>query len=107
MYAIIEAGGKQYRVEKDDIIDIEREDKKEGQSITFNKVLLVAKDDNIQIGQPYVKGAKVTASILKNVKTRKVVSYKYRPRKSSHWKRGHRQLLMRIRIKELVVSSVK
>ena len=107
MYAIIEAGGKQYKVEKDDIIDIEHQDKKEGQSITINKILLVAKDKNIQIGQPYVKGAKVTASVLKNFKARKVVSYKYRRRKSSHWKKGHRQLLMRIRIKDLSVSSVK
>lgn len=103
MYAIIEVGGKQYKVEKDDIIDIERQNKKEQQKLIFNKVLLVAKDKDIQIGQPYVKGAKVTASVLKNLRARKVVSYKYRRRKSSHWKKGHRQLLTRIRIKELSV----
>jgi len=103
VYAIIEVGGKQYKVEKDDIIDIERQNKKEQQKLIFNKVLLVAKDKDIQIGQPYVKGAKVTASVLKNLRARKVVSYKYRRRKSSHWKKGHRQLLTRIRIKELSV----
>jgi large subunit ribosomal protein L21 len=102
VYAVIEVGAKQYKVEKDDVIDIERQDKKERQSLTLNKVLLVAEKNNIQIGQPYVKGAKVTASVLKNLKARKVISYKYRRRKSSHWKKGHRQLLTRIRIKEIV-----
>ena len=101
MYAIIEVGGKQYKVQKDDIIDIERQNKKEQQKLIFNKVLLVAKDKDIQIGQPYVKGAKVTASVIKNLRARKVVSYKYRRRKSSHWKKGHRQLLTRVIIKEI------
>lgn len=101
MYAIIEVGGKQYKVEKDDIIDIERQDKKEGQNLILNKVLLVAKDSNIQIGRPYVKGIKVSASVLGNLKADKVISYKYRRRKASHWKKGHRQLLTRIKIKEI------
>ena len=104
MYAIIEVGGKQYRVEKDDIIDIERQDKKERQNLTLNKVLLISQEDNIRVGQPYVKGAKVIASVLKNLKARKVISYKYRRRKASHWKNGHRQLLTRIKIEELVAS---
>ena len=103
MYAIIEVGGKQYKVEKDDIIDIERQDKKEGQSLGLNKVLLIVDKDNIQIGKPYVKGAKVSASILKNLKAPKVISYKYRRRKSSHWKKGHRQHLSRIKIKEILI----
>lgn len=101
MYAIIEVGGKQYKVEKDEIIDIERQDKEEGKSLTLNKVLLIAKDNNIQIGRPYIKGAKVHATVLRNLKARKVISYKYRRRKSSYWKKGHRQLLTRIKIKEI------
>ena len=101
MYAIIEVGGKQYKVSKDDIIDIERQDKQENQNLILNKVLLVVKEKNIQVGQPYIKGAKVSASILDNIKARKVISYKYRRRKSSHWKKGHRQLLTRIRINEI------
>ena len=101
MYAIIEVGGKQYKVSKDDIIDIERQDKQENQNLILNKVLLVVKEKNIQVGQPYIKGAKVFASILDNLKARKVISYKYRRRKSSHWKKGHRQLLTRIRINEI------
>jgi len=101
VYAIIEVGGKQYKVSKDDIIDIERQDKQENQNLILNKVLLVVKEKNIQVGQPYIKGAKVSASILDNIKARKVISYKYRRRKSSHWKKGHRQLLTRIRINEI------
>lgn len=107
MYAVIEVGGKQYKVEKDDIIDIERQEKEENQNLTLNKVLLVAEGDNILIGQPYVRGAKVIASVIKNLKARKVISYVYRRRKSSHRKKGHRQLLTRIRIKELAISSAK
>ena len=101
MYAIVEVGSKQYKVAKDDIVDIERQDKQEHESLILDKVLLVAGDNNIQIGQPYVKSAKVYASVLSNFKARKVISYKYRRRKSSHWKRGHRQLLSRIKIKEI------
>lgn len=101
MYAIIEVEGKQYKVEKDDIIDIERQDKQEHKSLILSKVLLMADQNNIHIGQPYVKGAKVKAIILKNLKAPKVISYKYRRRKSSHWRKGHRQLLTRIRIKEI------
>ena len=102
MYAIVEVGGKQYRVEKEDVIDIERQNKQENQSLILNRVLLVAKDKDIQVGQPYVKGAKVSCLVIKNLKARKVISYKYRRRKSSSWKKGHRQLLTRIRIKEIV-----
>lgn len=107
MYAIIEVGGKQYKVEEGGIIDIERQDKKEQQNLILNKVLLISGKGNFQIGQPYVKGAKVTATLIKNLKADKVISYKYLRRKSSHWKRGHRQLLSRIKIKELVVPAAK
>jgi len=106
MYAIIEVGGKQYKVAKGDIIDIERQDKKQGEEIILDKVLLVSDDNNIQIGQPGVSGAKVTASVVRNLKARKVISYKYRRRKSSHWKKGHRQLLTRIKIKEIECVSL-
>ena len=107
MYAIIEVGGKQYKIAEGDIIDIERQDKKEKQDFILNKVLLISQKGNFQVGQPYVKGAKVTATVIKNLKARKVISYKYLRRKSSHWKKGHRQLITRIRIKELVVSAEK
>lgn len=106
MYAIIEVGGKQYIVAAGDIIDIERQDKEEGKGLVLNKVLLLAQEDNIKIGQPYLKGAKVLVAVLKNLKGPKVISYKYRRRKASHWKRGHRQLLTRIKIKEIECTGV-
>ncbi|MFH1577948.1 MAG: 50S ribosomal protein L21 [Candidatus Omnitrophota bacterium] len=101
MYAIIKVGGKQYNVEKGDILDIERQNEEEGKNITLDKVLLVSKGKNVQIGQPFVSGANVSAAIVKNLRGRKVISYKYRRRKSSHWTKGHRQLLTRIKINEI------
>ena len=101
MYAIIEVGGKQYKVTKGDTIDIERQDKKEGNSLTFSKVLLLAKANAVDIGQPCVSGAKVSAEVIKHLKGRKVISYKYLRRKSRHWKKGHRQMLTRVRIKDI------
>ena len=99
MYAVIEVGGKQYKVREGDILDVENQRKKEQQSINLSKVLLIAQEGNINIGQPYIKGAKVTATVLKNLKASKVISYKYRRRKASRWKKGHRQALTRVEIK--------
>lgn len=104
MYAIVEVGAKQYFVNKDDIIEVEKQEAKEGKEITLNKVLLVSGDGKIAIGQPYLKEAKVKAVVLKHTKGRKVISFKYRRRKSSHWKKGHRQWLTRLKIKEIIAG---
>ena len=101
MYAIIEVGAKQYTIKKGDIIEVEKQAVKEGKDITLNKVLLVSKDKKVDVGQPYVKEAKVEAEVLKHIKGEKVISFKYRRRKSSHWKKGHRQQLTRLKIKEI------
>lgn len=106
MYAIIEVGGKQYNVKKDDIIDVERQTaQKPGKEIALNKVLLVSKDKKIEVGKPYLKEAKVLALVLSHLKAKKTISFKYRRRKSSHWKKGHRQLLTRLKIKEIELGS--
>ena len=102
MYAIIEVGAKQYRVKEDDIIDVERQTAEEGKEISLDKVLLVSKDNNIDVGQPYLKNALVKAEILEHSKGKKVISFKYRRRKSSHWKKGHRQQLTRLKIREII-----
>ena len=102
MYAIIEVGAKQYSIKKGDIIEVEKQAVKEGHELTFNKVLLVSKDKKAQIGQPYVKGSRVEATVLRHIKADKVVSFKYRRRKSSRWSKGHRQLLTRLKIKEIL-----
>jgi len=101
MYAIVEVGGKQYLVRKDDIIETERLETAEKAEFLLDKVLLVSTDDSISIGQPYVKGAVVSAIVLAHSKASKVVSFKYRRRKSSHWTKGHRQQLTRLKITDI------
>lgn len=102
MYAIVEVGAKQFSVKKGDIIEVERQTAEEGKDISLNKVLLLSKDKKVEIGQPYLKEATVKAVVLKQIKARKLISFKYRRRKSSHWKKGHRQLLTRLKIKEII-----
>ena len=101
MYAIIEVGGKQHSVKKGESIVVEKQEAEEGKDITLDKVLLIVSDDKIEIGQPYLKDATVTATVLKHTKGDKIISFKYRRRKSSHWKKGHRQQLSRIQIKDI------
>lgn len=105
MYAIIEVGAKQYNVKKGDIIDVEKQEVKEGKEFALNKVLLVSKDKKLEVGQPYLKDVKVEAVVLGQVKGKKVISFKYRRRKSSHWKKGHRQQFTRLKIKDIVVKE--
>jgi large subunit ribosomal protein L21 len=104
MYAIIEVGAKQFSVRKDDVIAVERLKAQEGKDITLNKVLLASKDKKVEVGQPYLKGAKVQATVLNHIKAAKTISFKYRRRKSSHWKKGHRQQLTHLRIKEILLG---
>jgi large subunit ribosomal protein L21 len=104
MYAIIEVGGKQHSVKEGETIIVEKQEAEEAKVITLDKVLLIASDDKIDIGHPYLKGASVTACVLKHIKGDKVVSFKYRRRKASHWKKGHRQKLTWIQIKDIVFS---
>jgi len=102
MYAIVEFGSKQYSVKKGDIIEVEKHSSAEGKEITLDKVLLVAKDKKVEVGQPYLKEAKIKALVLANFKGEKVVAYKYRRRKSYHRKKGHRQQLTRLQIQDIV-----
>jgi len=104
MYAIIEVGAKQYNVKKGDIIEVQKQEVKEDKEITLDKVLLASKDKKVEIGQPYLKGAVVKAQVLGEVKGEKLISFKYRRRKSSHWKKGHRQQLTRLKITEIEVA---
>jgi large subunit ribosomal protein L21 len=86
------------------VIEVERQVAEEGKDITLDKVLLVSKDKDVEIGQPYLKKARIEARVLKQVKSRKSVSFKYRRRKSSHWTKGHRQQLTRLKINEIVLT---
>jgi large subunit ribosomal protein L21 len=104
MYAIVEVGAKQYTVKKGDIFEVEKQNAREGSDIVLDKVLLFSKDKKIEVGQPYLKGVKVSAVVLNETKSPKKISFKYRRRKSSHWKKGYRQQLTRIKIKEIEIS---
>jgi len=105
MYAIIEVGAKQYSVKKGDIIGVEKQDVLEGKEFTLERVLLVSHDKQVEVGQPYLKDVKIKATVLQHYKGKKAISFKYRRRKSSHWKKGHRQQLTRIKIEEIELGS--
>ncbi|KAF0134403.1 MAG: large subunit ribosomal protein L21 [Candidatus Saganbacteria bacterium] len=101
MYAIIESGNKQYKVNKGDIIDVELLSKSPEEKIVFDKVLLISADDKIEIGMPYLTQAKVEAKVLKEYKDKKVISYKYRHKTNYHKKKGHRQNYTQVVIEEV------
>lgn len=101
MYAIIETGGKQYKVKEGDVITVEKLGVAEGESYTFENVLAVSNGDNFNVGSPYVAGASVSASILGEGKAKKVIIYKYKPKKGYHKKKGHRQPFTELKIEKI------
>ncbi|MCX5713668.1 MAG: 50S ribosomal protein L21 [Candidatus Omnitrophica bacterium] len=104
MYAIIEVGAKQYSVQKDSVIEIEKQDAADGAEITLDRVILASSDKKVAVGQPYLVGASVKAEVLEQFKDKKKFSFKYRRRKASHTKKGHRQNLTRIKIKDITLA---
>lgn len=98
MYAIIETGGKQYKVEKGDVIYIEKLDVEADSEVKFDKVVAVSDDNGLKVGAPYVKGASVAAKAVKNGKSKKIVVFTYRPKKGSKRKMGHRQPYTKVEI---------
>ena len=102
MYAVIKTGGKQYRVAPDDILTVERLAGDAEQTIEFSDVLMVGEADNVKVGSPTVAGAKVVAEVVEQTRGQKVIAFKKRRRKSSRRKRGHRQDLTMVKIKEIV-----
>ncbi len=104
MYAIIEVGAKQYTVQKDQVIRVEKQEAQKGDAISIDKVLLVSADDTLQVGKPYLKNAAVLAEVVSQTMGDKVISFKYRRRKSSHTSKGHRQKLTELKIKDIKLS---
>ena len=101
MYAIIETGGKQVRVEEGQEIFVEKLNVEENETYVFDKVLMVG-GDNTVVGNPYVAGATVEANVVKQGRGKKIIVYKYKAKKNYHKKQGHRQAYAK-----LVVSSIK
>jgi large subunit ribosomal protein L21 len=105
MYAVIETGGKQYRVEVGTELEVELLDVEPGQAITLDRVLLVADGDESAIGRPLVENAAVSAEVLRQTRGEKLISFKYRPKARSRVKKGHRQELTVLRITDVRLGS--
>ena len=101
MYAIIADGGRQYKVEEGQELDIDLRDADSGDEITFEQVLAVSGDDGVKVGQPVVEGASVTAEVLTEVKGNKIYVQKFRRRKNSKRRTGHRQRYTCIRVSKI------
>ena len=104
-FAIIQTGGKQYKVQTSDIIKVEKLDKENPGKIEFNEVLAYGDENVIEIGSPTVNGAKVEAELIKNAKNRTVLIFKKRRRKNSRRKNGHRQQYSLIQIKKIFAKD--
>ena len=102
MYAVIETGGKQYRVSEGDAINVERLPNQVGDKVEFDQVLLVSGEQGLTIGQPVVKGAKVVARVEAEGRGRKILVWKYRPKQRYRRRQGHRQAYTRLRIERIV-----
>ena len=100
MYAIIATGGKQYKVEEGDIINVEKIDAEAGSTVNFDQVLVV-NNGEVKVGTPTVAGASVDASVVKQAKAKKVIVYKYKPKTGYHMKNGHRQQYTQVKIEKI------
>lgn len=101
MYAVIETGGKQYRVQEGDTIYIEKLGVDDGEAVTFDKVVALNNDSGFVAGAPYVEGAKVSAKVVKNGKAKKIIIFKYKAKKNYHNKNGHRQPYTKVQIEKI------
>ena len=106
-FAIIESGGKQYKVSASNILKVEKLDIKKGNKVEFKKVLLVNDDKTVEIGDPTVSGAVVEGMLLDNIKDRKVIVFKKRRRQNSRKRYGHRQPLSKIQITKIMSKNGK
>ncbi|MBI3943895.1 MAG: 50S ribosomal protein L21 [Chloroflexi bacterium] len=106
MYAVIETGGKQYKLEKGSTVDVELLPAAAGETVSLDRVLLVADGDQVTVGTPTVAGASVTATVLETVKGPKVVIFKYKPKIRYRRKTGHRQQYTRLRVEEINTTAV-
>ncbi len=105
MYAIVEISGKQYKVSEGDIVFVDRMETLEpGAKATFDKVLLVSNDKGVTVGEEFVKGAKVEATVVSHGKDKKILVFKYKAKKNERKTRGHRQANTKIQIEKITVK---
>lgn len=103
MYAVIETGGKQYKVEQGDVLFVEKLEASAGDTINIDKVLLVSNEGELSTGKPYVDGAKVEATVLEQGKAKKIIVFKIKAKKNYRKKQGHRQPYTKLKIENIVV----
>ena len=103
LYAIAETSGQQFWFEVDKYYDIDRLNAKEKDKITIDKILLIKDKDNISLGQPYVKNAKIELEVVSHKRDKKIIVYKMRPKKKTRRKMGHRQELTRVMVKSISI----
>lgn len=107
MYAIIESCGKQYKVAEGDVIFFEKLDAEEGKKVDFDKVVLVSDGEKIEVGNPYVKGVKVEGKVVAHGKSKKIIVFKYKPKKNYRRKQGHRQPYTKVEITSIKTAAKK
>lgn len=108
MYAIVEISGKQYKVSEGDIVFVDRlETAEEGSSIEFDKVLLISDGEKVTVGEEFIKGAKVTATVVAHGKAKKILVYRYKAKKNERKVRGHRQPYTKIQIESISAKAKK
>lgn len=101
MYAIVEAGGKQFRVSQGDTIVVDKMSAEVGSTVTLDRVILVQTDSSTQVGTPTVAGASVTAKVVGHGKAKKIIVFKYKAKKNYHKKQGHRQPFTKLTIESI------
>ena len=105
MYAIIETGGKQYKVQTGDVLHVEKVEAKEGEVFEVTKVLAIVDGEKVSWGKPFVKGASVTLKVLGHGKDDKILIFKYKPKKHYRRTRGHRQPYTKVTVENIVVND--
>lgn len=105
MYAVIETGGKQYKVAKNDVIEVDLLGAKVGGAVKINKVLIAKEGNSVHVGNPYVKGTSVVCEVLAHIRGDKVIAFKYKRRKSEKKKIGHRRELTKLKVKEIDIAK--
>ena len=107
MYAMVEACGRQYKVQEGDVVFFEKLEVEEGKKVTFDKVILVSDDKKVQVGNPYVTGVKVEGKVVSHGKGKKIVVFKYKPKKNERKTQGHRQEYTKVEITSIKTTAKK
>lgn len=104
MYAILETGGKQYKVQEGEAFNVEKLDAEAGEVVEITKVLALVNEEGISVGKPYVEGAKVVLKVVDQGKGKKIIVFKYKPKKKYRKKQGHRQPYTRVVVDKIIAG---